>query len=133
MNCLLHVPNHDLPAVLAAIRTVLRPGGLFFVGVYGANESAEGPKSDDEHGPLRFFSWRTDEQLLGFAAAWFDVVDFHSVGVGRGHRFQSLTLRRPGLLGSRAEDAQGSRSTLQVAGSCAQVAEEVTSLSEPPS
>ncbi|SCG53051.1 class I SAM-dependent methyltransferase [Micromonospora humi] len=106
MNCLLHVPNHDLPAVLAAIRTVLRPGGLFFVGVYGGNESAEGPKSDDEHGPPRFFSWRTDEQLLGFATAWFDVVDFHSIGVGRGHRFQSLTLRRPGLLGSRAEDAQ---------------------------
>ena len=51
MNCLLHVPNHDLPAVLAAVRTVLRPGGLFFVGVYGGNESAEGPIDDDEHVP----------------------------------------------------------------------------------
>ena len=96
MNCLLHVPNHDLPPVLAAIRVVLRPGGLFFVGVYGGNESAEGPIDDDEHVPPRFFSWRTDEQLLGFATAWFQVVDFHPVDVGRGHRFQSLTLRRPG-------------------------------------
>jgi SAM-dependent methyltransferase len=96
MNCLLHVPNHDLPAVLAAIRAVLRPGGLFFFGVYGGNESAEGPIDDDEHVPPRFFSWRTDEQLLGFATAWFHVVDFHPVDVGRGHRFQSLTLRRPG-------------------------------------
>ncbi|MBO0869207.1 MAG: class I SAM-dependent methyltransferase, partial [Micromonosporaceae bacterium] len=26
MNCLLHVPNRDLPAVLAAVRSVLRPG-----------------------------------------------------------------------------------------------------------
>ncbi len=33
MNCLLHVPNHDLPAVLVAVRAVLRPDGLFFVGV----------------------------------------------------------------------------------------------------
>jgi SAM-dependent methyltransferase len=75
MNCLLHVPNHDLPAVLAAVRAVLRPGGLFFAGVYGGNESAEGPIDDDEHVPPRFFSWRTDEQLLGFAAkARFDVV-----------------------------------------------------------
>ncbi|WP_433282884.1 methyltransferase domain-containing protein [Micromonospora sp. CA-244673] len=97
MNCLLHVPNQDLPAVLAAIRAILRPGGLFFVGVYGGTESAEGPISDDEHEPPRFFSFRTDEQLLTFAAASFDVVDFHPVDVGRGYRFQSLTLRRPDL------------------------------------
>ena len=97
MNCLLHVPNHDLPAVLAAVRAVLRPGGLFFVGVYGGEQSAEGPLDDDRHVPPRFFSWRTDEQLLGFAAdARFDVVDFHPVDTHRGYRFQSLTLRRPG-------------------------------------
>jgi SAM-dependent methyltransferase len=96
MNCLLHVPNHDLPAVLAAVRTVLCPGGLFFVGVYGGTESTEGPIDDDAHVPPRFFSWRTDEQLLGFATdAGFDVVDFHQVGTDRGYRFQSLTLRRP--------------------------------------
>ena len=97
MNCLLHVPNHDLPTVLAAIRTVLRPGGLFFLGVYGGNEEepAEGPIEGDEYMPPRFFSWRSDKQLLGFATAWFEVVDFHPVDTGRGHRFQSLTLRRP--------------------------------------
>jgi SAM-dependent methyltransferase len=96
MNCLLHVPNRDLPAVLAAVRTVLRPGGLFFVGVYGGTESAEGPMDNDEHVPPRFFSWRTNEQLLAFAAsARFAVVDFHPVDAGRGTSFQSLTLRRP--------------------------------------
>ena len=36
MNCLLHVPNAELPSVLAGIRDVLRVGGLFFVGVYSA-------------------------------------------------------------------------------------------------
>ena len=30
MNCLLHVPNVNLSDVLAAIRNVLVPGGLFF-------------------------------------------------------------------------------------------------------
>ena len=99
MNCLLHVPNRDLAAVLAAVRTVLKPGGLFFVGVYGADdgeEGTEGPIEDDRHVPPRFFSWRTDEQLLAFAAdARFEVVDFHPVDTGRGYRFQSLTLRRP--------------------------------------
>jgi hypothetical protein len=59
-------------------------------------ESAEGPLDDDKHVPPRFFSWRTDEQLLDFAAdARFDVVDFHPVDPHRGYRFQSLTLRRP--------------------------------------
>ncbi|GIF76740.1 hypothetical protein Asi02nite_62580 [Asanoa siamensis] len=97
LSCLLHVPNHDLPAVLAAVRAVLRPGGLLFVGVYGGDESAEGPIDGDEHVPPRFFSWRTDEQLLGFATdAGFEVVDFHPVALDDGHRFQSLTLRAPG-------------------------------------
>jgi SAM-dependent methyltransferase len=96
LNCLLHVPNHDLPTVLASIRAVLRPDGLFFVGVYGGEEDREGPLDGDQHVPPRFFSWRTDERLLGFAAAArFDVVDFHPVDTGRGYRFQSLTLRRP--------------------------------------
>ncbi|MFZ0544398.1 MAG: class I SAM-dependent methyltransferase, partial [Candidatus Promineifilaceae bacterium] len=31
MNTLLHLPKDDLPAVLAAIQTVLKPDGLFFM------------------------------------------------------------------------------------------------------
>ena len=95
MNCLLHVPNADLPTVLGAIRSVLRPGGLFFVGVYGGT-SREGPIDNDEHVPPRFFSWRADDELLAFAsAAGFEVVDFHPIEHGPDHRYQSLTLRRP--------------------------------------
>jgi SAM-dependent methyltransferase len=93
MNCLLHVPNADLPAVLEAVRAVLRPGGLFFLGVYGGHGD-EGVAADDVHEPPRFFSWRTDEQIQQFAARSFDVLDFHVVRLGD-VRFQSLTLRRP--------------------------------------
>jgi SAM-dependent methyltransferase len=90
-NCLLHVPDADLPAVLAVVRDVLRPGGLFFVGVY-AGDGTEGIWEPDQHVPKRFFSWRTDEQLLAFAGAAFEVVDFHVVDL-RDFRWQSLTLR----------------------------------------
>jgi SAM-dependent methyltransferase len=93
MNCLLHVPNADLPQVLSAIAGLLRPGGLFFLGVYGGT-SGEGIADWDSHDPPRFFSWRTDEQIQAFAARAFDIVDFHVVGVDE-YRFQSLTLRRP--------------------------------------
>jgi SAM-dependent methyltransferase len=95
MNCLLHVPNAELPAVLGSLRRLLRPGGLFFLGVYGGS-GEEGPLADDRHIPKRFFSWRTDEQILEFARAAFEVVDFHVVPLqADGFRFQSLTLRRP--------------------------------------
>jgi SAM-dependent methyltransferase len=93
MNCLLHVPNAELPAVLESLRRLLRPGGLFFLGVYGGS-GEEGLLADDEHIPPRFFSWRTDEQILEFARTAFEVVDFHVVPLQPdGFGFQSLTLR----------------------------------------
>ncbi|MDR3034427.1 MAG: class I SAM-dependent methyltransferase [Kitasatospora sp.] len=95
LNSLLHVPNADLPAILEVIASVLRPGGLFFLGVYGHDPAQEGPLDDGIHHPPRFFSWRTDEQIQQFARGCFDIVDFHVVGLGQRH-FQSLTLRRPG-------------------------------------
>jgi SAM-dependent methyltransferase len=96
MNCLLHVPNAELPAVLASIARVLRPDGLFFLGVYGGSEAAgEGLAECDDHVPARFFSWRTDDQIVQFASSSFDIVDFHIAEAGTQHRFQSLTLRRP--------------------------------------
>jgi SAM-dependent methyltransferase len=94
MNCLLHVPNTDLPAVLSAIGRVLRPNGLFFLGVYGGR-AEEGEANWDDHVPARFFSFRTDDQLLQFASHSFEVVDFHVVPNASEASFQSLTLRLP--------------------------------------
>jgi SAM-dependent methyltransferase len=93
MNCLLHVPNADLPAVLQSIRRVLRPGGLFFLGAYGG-DGHEGIAAEDDHDPPRFFSLRTDQQIQQFARESFDIADFHVVQLD-GITFQSLTLSRP--------------------------------------
>jgi SAM-dependent methyltransferase len=95
MNCLLHVPDAELPAVLASVARVLRPGGLFFLGVYGGNWQ-EGSDESDDHVPARFFSSRTDEQITQFASACFDILDFHVAQADTQYRFQSLTLRRRG-------------------------------------
>ncbi|HCT76345.1 MAG TPA: SAM-dependent methyltransferase [Micromonosporaceae bacterium] len=94
LNCLLHVPNADLPSVLRGIATVLAPGGLFFLGVYGGGGS-EGIAEQDSYDPPRFFSWRTDEQIQQFALRDFDILDFHVIEQDD-ICFQSLTLRRPG-------------------------------------
>lgn len=93
LNCLLHVPNADLPDVLAAIRAVLRPGGWLYLGVWGGN-GHEGPTRGDQHEPARFFSLRTDEQIRDFATRYFSLVDFHVIERGQRH-FQSLTMRHP--------------------------------------
>jgi SAM-dependent methyltransferase len=92
-NCLLHVPNADLPLVLAAIRKVLKPAALLYIGLYGG-ERFEGVRPNDWHAPPRFFSFRSDDQILGFVERDFEVLDFHVVE-GDGMRFQSLTLRVP--------------------------------------
>lgn len=93
LNCLLHVPNADLPRALAVIHRLLRPGGWLYLGVWGG-ESSEGPTEGDQHEPARFFSFRTDEQIKRFASEHFTVADFHVVEPGGGLHFQSLTLRR---------------------------------------
>lgn len=93
MNCLLHVPNSELPAVLADIARVLRPGGLAFLGVYGGR-AEEGAADWDDHVPARFFSFRTDDQITHYASQSFEIVDFHVVGTDSEHQFQSLTLRK---------------------------------------
>jgi SAM-dependent methyltransferase len=94
LNTLLHVPNADLGAALTSIRAVLAPGGLFYLGVFGG-EQEEGIAPEDQHVPPRFFSFRSDRQILEYAARVFDVLDFHVYDDHAGIRFQALTLVRP--------------------------------------
>ncbi len=94
LNCLLHVPGAALPAVLQNIRDLLRPAGLFFLGVYGGFEK-EGINENDYHVPPRFFSFHTDEFMQQITAPYFDLVTFKVIAVpGKMWHFQSMTLRR---------------------------------------
>jgi SAM-dependent methyltransferase len=91
MNSLLHVPNADLENALLSIRGALELGALCYVGVYGAKESFEGILPSDFHTPRRFFSFRTNEQLLAVAERIFCIEDFHVLDTT--WPYQSLTLR----------------------------------------
>lgn len=94
MNCLLHVPTDDLPAVLQKLRDLLCPGGLFFLGVYGGFEE-EGPHADDWHRPPRFFAHHTDDFMREVTGRFFEVVSFKAIALEkRRWHFQSMILRR---------------------------------------
>jgi SAM-dependent methyltransferase len=94
MNCLLHVPREDLPAVLASIRSTLVDGGVFFLGQYGGIDH-DGVFADDDYEPKRYFSLLPDDDLLAVAREHFEVEMFHAVEIDSddGDHFQSLVLR----------------------------------------
>jgi SAM-dependent methyltransferase len=93
VNCLLHVPDVDLPAALTRIRDLLRPGGLCYLGVWGGKDS-EGILPDDQHDPPRFFSFRTMEKLRGYVDPLFATLDAHTVTTPSDGTYNSLTLTR---------------------------------------
>jgi SAM-dependent methyltransferase len=93
LNCLLHVPTHDLPTVLHKLQELLHQNGLFFLGVYGGFEQ-EGPHENDWHIPPRFFSHHTDEFMLQATTPFFDIVSFKAIPLEENKwHFQSIILR----------------------------------------
>lgn len=98
LNCLLHVPKEDMKKVLSEIKRVLKPSGLFYLGVYGG-ENSEGVWEDDHYSPKRFFSFYDDETLKellseSFHIEYFKVVPKEIVGGNvQFHSFQSVILR----------------------------------------
>ncbi len=95
LNCILHVPNKEIADILVSIRRVLKPAGLFYLGVYGGVDF-EGTGPEDHHKPKRFFSYRTDEDMKSLVRRFFELEYFRCVelkGTNDMH-FQSMILRK---------------------------------------
>lgn len=93
MNCLLHVKKSDLEIVLKEIDKVLSPSGLFFIGIYGGQDS-EGIWEEDIYTPHRFFSFYSDEKIRAIVVKYFDLVSFDRVETGGKYYLQSIILRK---------------------------------------
>ncbi|MEK3889844.1 class I SAM-dependent methyltransferase [Bacillus sp. FSL K6-3431] len=96
LNCLLHVSKEDIKSVLNEIKRVLKPSGLFYMGVYGG-ENYEGIWEEDSYIPKRFFSFYEDESIKQLLSEFFSIRYFNVVSkdiVGGNFHFQSIILRK---------------------------------------
>ncbi|ALA53690.1 class I SAM-dependent methyltransferase [Shouchella clausii] len=96
MNCLLHVPKQELPAILLEVKRVMKKDALFYVGVYGG-EDFEGVWEEDHYQPKRFFSFYEAQALKKILARFFSVASFSVVTpeiIGGKLEFQAFVLRK---------------------------------------
>jgi cyclopropane fatty-acyl-phospholipid synthase-like methyltransferase len=93
MNSLLHVEKANLNLVLEGIKSVLNPSGLFFMGVYGG-ENSEGIWQEDFYTPHRFFSFYTDENIKKAVSNHFELISFEKIETGGKYHFQSIIMRK---------------------------------------
>jgi len=95
LNSLLHLPKSELPRVLEKISAIIKPSGLFFLGVYGGYDF-EGVRENDSCTPKRFFSFYTDDGLRQVVSKVFEIVSFKTVKLEERVRlhFQSVILSK---------------------------------------
>ncbi len=94
MNALLHSPKNELVDVLVSIKRILKPQGLFYLGLHGGFDF-EGIWQQDIHEPKRFFSPFRDTHLLDTLGPHFELVYFRNVTTSHDFKthYQSLILK----------------------------------------
>lgn len=94
LNTLLHVPKKSIEEVLKNIKRVLKPNGLFYLGLYGG-DNFEGIWKEDIYEPKRFFSFYKDEMIKELVQKYFEIESFETIKINNGHmKFQSILAKR---------------------------------------
>ena len=96
MNSLLHVPKADLPEVLMNIESVINENGLFYMGVYGGEDTENNWVNDLSDTP-RFFSSYSESKIKEILQSVFKIISFEQFDVGRNIAFQSIIMRKKGV------------------------------------
>lgn len=97
MNSLLHLTKAEFPAVLQQVDRLLKPDGLFFIGVYGGFDH-QGVWEQDTYSPKRFFLFFTDDHLKQEVENVFDILSFNPVifAPEDAIHFQALIMKKRG-------------------------------------
>lgn len=98
LNSLLHIPKADFRIVMENVNKVLKPSGLFYLGVYGSADESEGVWEQDSYNPKRFFSFYTDDGIQKATSEVFELLYFKHIPVdGSRTHFQSLILEKSNI------------------------------------
>ena len=82
INTLLHVPKLDLDHVLNEINLVLEKDGLFYMGVYGGNDTEEEFTNSEVSDIPRFYAFHSEDFLKTILEKHFHIVNFTSFNIG---------------------------------------------------
>ncbi|OPA72789.1 hypothetical protein BVG16_32130 [Paenibacillus selenitireducens] len=94
LNCLLHVPKNEIGDVLLGIRRIMKPGALFYMGLYGGNDS-EGVWENDWCDPKRFFASYSDTSIRTLVGKYFKEISVNTIPLQDGQpHFQALILQK---------------------------------------
>ena len=101
INSLLHVPKNDLRRVLNVINFVLETGGLFYMGLYGGQDTENEFVKNEVSDVPRFFAFHSDTYLKTTLENYFDILDFVTLDIGssagvksEANIFHSITMRK---------------------------------------
>jgi len=93
MSSLVHVPKKDFRRIMDKIKRSLKPGGLFYLGMYGGVD-VEGVYKKDHCRPKRFFSLYKTPDLLAIVQKYFKLEYFKSLKPFEDGVFQSMILQK---------------------------------------
>ncbi|MEC0373137.1 class I SAM-dependent methyltransferase [Paenibacillus chibensis] len=94
MNCLLHVPKTQPPGVPRETKRVLKPQGLFYLGLCGVM-STDVNLGAGHFEPKRYFAMYPDVEIQWIIKGYFQIEDFYTLDTGEGSpHFQGMLLRK---------------------------------------
>jgi len=97
INALLHVPGNDLNNVLNGINSILNPNGLFYMGVYGGNDTESEYVKIEISEVSRFFAHHSERYLRKTLEEIFQIIAFEKIkleNTGDIDFFYSITMKK---------------------------------------
>jgi cyclopropane fatty-acyl-phospholipid synthase-like methyltransferase len=97
INTLLHVPKNDLQNVFFEINSVLNKDGLFYMGVYGGNDTEDELYNSDIPDIPRYFAFHSGNYLKAILEKYFHIINFDNIKIenrGEIEIFYSIIMRK---------------------------------------
>ncbi|MDR2571421.1 MAG: class I SAM-dependent methyltransferase [Oscillospiraceae bacterium] len=97
INTLLHVPRKDMCHVLNEINLILEKDGLFYMGLYGGQDTEDEFVKSDVSDVPRFFAFHSEDYLKTTLTNYFEILDYEKLDIGAYGKidfFHSITMRK---------------------------------------